>query len=128
MIITGVPPDGWRFMSLADHQDRDTFERWLDKKEVDRGQRKGVETAIRTTLRFLRFARKDLWKEPYFKWFSGNIGEIRASFGNVEYRPLGCDGPEPDQFTVLIGAYKKGKIWTPANARKHGCYEAQRTN
>lgn len=104
-------------MSLADNQDRDTFQRWLDK-EVDIGQRKGVETAIRTTLRFLRFARKDLWKEPHFKWFSEGIGEIRSDFGKVEYRPLGCNGPEPDQFTLLIGAKKKGSVWTPADAKK----------
>ena len=79
---------------------------------------KGVETAIKTTLRFLRFTKKDSWKEPHFKWFSGGIGEIRSDFGNIEYRPLGCNGPGPDQFTVLIGAYKKGKVWTPADARK----------
>lgn len=114
---SGVPKNGWRFMSMADNQDRDTFQRWLEK-EVDIGQRKGVETAIRTTLRFLAFAKKDLWKEPHFKWFSGGIGEIRSDFGNVEYRPLGCNGPGPDQFTILIGAKKKGKVWTPAEARK----------
>jgi len=114
--VPPVPPDGWRFMSLADHRDRDTFERWLDK-EIDRGQRKGVEATIRTTLRFLRFARKDLWRPPHFRWF-GDIGEIRSDYGNVEYRPLGCNGPDPDQFTILIGAYKKGKVWTPADARK----------
>ena len=108
-------PKKWRFMSMADNQDRDTFERWLSK-EVDRGQRQGVEAAIRTTLRFLRVARRDLWREPYFKWFSGGVGEVRSHYGNVEYRPLGCDGPESDQFTVLIGAYKKGRVWTPRDA------------
>jgi hypothetical protein len=117
MLDLGVPKNGWRFMSMADSQDRDTFRRWLDK-EIDQGQRKGVETAIKTTLRFLRFAKKDSWREPHFKWFSGGIGEIRSDFGNVEYRPLGCNGPGLDQFTILIGAYKKGKVWTPASARK----------
>jgi hypothetical protein len=117
MFDSGVPKTGWRFMSMSDSKDRDTFRRWLDK-EVDQGQRKGVETAIKTTLRFLRFTKKDSWKEPHFKWFSGGIGEIRSDFGNIEYRPLGCNGPGPDQFTVLIGAYKKGKVWTPADARK----------
>ena len=46
------------------------------------------------------------------------MGEIRSDYGNVEYRPLGCNGPDPDQFTILIGAFKKGKVWTPADARK----------
>jgi hypothetical protein len=104
-------------MSMADSRDRDTFERWLEK-EIDQGQRKGVETAIKTTLRFLRFARKDLWREPHFRWFSGGVGEVRSDHGNVEYRPLGCNGPGSDQFTILIGAYKKGKVWTPHEARK----------
>lgn len=104
-------------MSMADYQGRDTFQRWLEK-EIDIGQRKGVEAAIRTTLRFLRFARKDLWKEPHFKWFSGGVGEVRSDYGNVEYRPLGCNGPGPDQFTIMIGAYKKQKVWTPHDARR----------
>jgi hypothetical protein len=116
MIKSDVPKNGWRFMSMADNQDRDTFQRWLDKG-IDQGQRKGVETAIKTTLRFLRFARKLLWREPHFKWFSSGIGEVRSDYGNVEYRPLGCDGPDSDQFTLLIGAYKKGKIWSPRDAR-----------
>ena len=104
-------------MSMADNQDRDTFERWLDKG-LDQGQRKGVETAIKTTLRFLQFARRDLWKRPHFQWFSGGIGEIRSDFGNVEYRPLGSNGPGPGQFTILIGASKKGNVWTPPDAKK----------
>src|ERR1035438_3093806 len=91
MIESGVPKNGWRFMSLADNQGRDTLERWFDK-EIDQGRRKGVETAIKTTLRFLRFARKDLWKRPHFQWFSGGIGEVRSDYGNIEYRPLGCNG------------------------------------
>jgi hypothetical protein len=113
----GVPKAGWRFMSMADNQGRDTFQRWLDK-EVDQGQRKGVETAIKTTLRFLRFSQKRLWREPHFKWLSGGIGEVRSDHGNVEYRPLGCNGPTSDQFTIVIGASKKGKLWTPKDARK----------
>ncbi len=114
---SGVPKSGWRFMSMADNQGRDTFERWL-VKEIDQGQRKGVEVAIRTTLRFLRFARKDLWKKPHFCWFPGSIGEVRSDHGNIEYRPLGCNGPGSEQFTILLGAYKKGKVWTPQDARK----------
>jgi len=116
-MIPGVPPDGWRFMSMSDNQGRDTFRRWLEK-DVDIGQRKGVETALKTTMRFLMVARKELWREPHFKWLSDGIGEIRSDFGNVEYRPLGCSGPDPDQFTILIGAKKKGKVWTPADAKK----------
>jgi hypothetical protein len=117
MLETGDPKTGWRFMSMADAQGRDTFQRWLEK-EIDQGQRKGVETAIKTTLRFLRFTKRENWKVPHFRWFGSGIGEIRSDFGNVEYRPLGCNGPGPDQFTVLIGAYKKGKVWTPQDARK----------
>lgn len=104
-------------MSLADNQGRDTFQRWLDKA-VDVSQRKGAETAIRTTLRFLRSSRKVLWREPHFKWLGDGVGEIRSDFGNVEYRPLGCNGPGSDQFTILLGASKKGKVWTPPDARK----------
>lgn len=41
---------------------------------------------------------------------------MRFHANNVQYRPLGFFGPNRHEYTILIGASKKGKIWTPADA------------
>lgn len=66
-----------------------------------------------------------VWVEPYFKWLKGkenkDLGEIRKT-GSIQYRIIGCKGPGPDEFTLLIGATKTtrgaaGKTaWNPSNA------------
>jgi hypothetical protein len=37
-----------------------------------------------------------------------DILEIRVKSGNVQYRPLGCYGPNRRVFTIVIGAIEKG--------------------
>ena len=58
------------------------------------------------------------WSMPDFKPLGGGICELRFKVSGKAYRPLGCDGPGPNQFTILIGAYKKMKKWTPQDARQ----------
>ena len=58
------------------------------------------------------------WGMPDFKPFGGGIFEIRFKADGKQYRPLGYDGPGPHQFTILIGAYKKMRKWTPLNAQE----------
>ena len=54
------------------------------------------------------------------------IGEIRSCYANVEYRPLGCLGPGANQFTILLGAYKKGRVWTPREAQAIALVRSER--
>jgi len=58
------------------------------------------------------------WSMPDFKPLGDGIFELRFKAGGKQYRPLGYDGPGAHQFTILIGAYKKMKKWTPQDARK----------
>lgn len=118
-----APEGGWRFMKVATGSGRDAISDWLS--DVPIGERKGVRAYLVATLRHLRFLPRASWKRPQFDWLSGEkhsgIGEIRFEFRNVPYRPLGCFGPEPDQFTILIGCRKsrgrKGKTkWKPPSA------------
>jgi hypothetical protein len=54
----------------------------------------------------------------YFKALKGYDGiyEIKFIVNNIQYRPLGCYGPDRKQFTILIGATKKGRRFNPINA------------
>lgn len=58
------------------------------------------------------------WGMSDFKSLGGGIFELRFKAGGKQYRPLGYDGPRKHQFTILIGAYKKMKKWTPHEAPK----------
>lgn len=58
------------------------------------------------------------WGRPYFSGLGGqkNIYEIIVKTKDRQYRPLGCFGPGPQIFTILIGASKKQRIWSPPSA------------
>ncbi len=118
--VPNLPLNGWRFCSLRTESGRDRIEDWF-KGEVPIGEAKGVREYLLESLRNLRFLRMELWKMPQFQWFQGahdGIGEIRFSYRKVEYRFLGCLGPEPDQFTLVAGASKRSNSeWSPRNVR-----------
>lgn len=73
---------------------------------------------IESILVFL--ASQRIWRNiPYVKKLTDcdDIHEIIITYNNIQYRPLGCYGPEKDEFTLLVGATKKGKIWVPKDAK-----------
>ncbi len=118
-----APLGGWRFMKFRTGAGRDAIEEWLS--DVPIGERRGVRAYFIATLRHLRYLPRFLWRRPQFDWLSGErykgIGELRFDFNKVKYRPLGCFGPQSDQFTILIGCRKararKGRtIWKPSSA------------
>ena len=98
-----VPPDGWRFMSFCAQRGTDAVQEWLIGG-IPIGERNGVWTYFRTTLWHLRVVPRWLWRRPQFDWLKGDkykdIGEVRFKYKGVAYRPLGCFGPERDQFTA----------------------------
>jgi hypothetical protein len=52
----------------------------------------------------------NVWPPHYVSALTGCPGilELRIKSFGVEYRPLGCYGPRPRDFTLLIGAIEKG--------------------
>jgi hypothetical protein len=78
-----------------------------------------VRNRIKTIFLYLQSQRS--WRNiPYIKKLSdcGDVCEIIIKINNIQYRPLGCYGPGKDEFTLLVGASKKERIWTPRNARE----------
>lgn len=103
---------------------RDLVEEWIQKK-VAIGEQKGVRIELEAILRILRFVKFESWSRPQFDWLQGDhcqgIGELIVDYRGVPYRLLGTFGPQPDQFTILVGARKdrkrKGKVqWDPESA------------
>jgi hypothetical protein len=51
-----------------------------------------------------------VWSPQYVSSLRGyqGVSEIRVNSCGVQYRPLGCHGPDRKEFTILIGSVEKG--------------------
>jgi hypothetical protein len=51
-----------------------------------------------------------IWPAQYVSALRGykQIYEIRVGCSGVQYRPLGCYGPDRGEFTILVGSVEKG--------------------
>ncbi|MFO1100470.1 MAG: type II toxin-antitoxin system RelE/ParE family toxin [Xanthobacteraceae bacterium] len=81
-------------------------------------QSDAVRAALDVALEFLEQRARDEWRRPAFDLLSGKmagIGEIRLKV-DKEYRILGFFGPNQSEFTMLIGASKKGRSYDPRDA------------
>ncbi len=99
---------------------KDILEKWLD----DEGA--GAEEALDAMIKRLSPLRREVWGSRFVHKIEGqkDIYELIISTGDKQYRPLGCFGPGQREFTILIGASKKGgrkrrpMRWDPPNALK----------
>lgn len=106
----------WTFKVFMD-AGTNIIEDWLSKLPPD------IRAKIRTLL--VHMANERNWVRPYFDKLKGyeNLYEIIIK-SNIQYRILGCHGPNRREFTLLIGATKggaskrKSATWNPKNARE----------
>lgn len=58
------------------------------------------------------------WHRPYAAKLSGvkDVYEIRFKADNKQYRPMGFFGPRENEFTIVVWAIEKGKIYNPHDA------------
>ena len=121
----------WTFRFYVSASGRAVVQDWYDD-QVDE-----VQAKFDTVLEYLAQRERHEWNRPEFAPLTGKhsgLGELRFDFGKLEYRPIGCFGPARSDFTILIGATKKGKNYDPRNAldtaleRKNVVGEVRRTN
>jgi hypothetical protein len=100
----------WTIKVFRNLNGRDFFEDWMEEQSID------AQESIRVMIRRLQFMKK--WDRPFFSMLHGHkyIAEIIVKTKDKQYRPLGCMGPGPQVFTILAGASKKGRIWSPHDA------------
>jgi hypothetical protein len=102
----------WIFRCYVSPSGRDLFQVWYDD------QTEAVQAAVDVALEFLVQRPRDEWRRPAFDLLSGKmreLGEIRFKV-DKQYRILGFFGPNASEFTMLIGASKKGSNYDPRNA------------
>ncbi len=78
-------------------------------------QSEAVCATLDARLEFLAQRPRNEWLRPVFDLLSGNmreVGEIRFKV-DKQYRILSFFGPARAEFTLLIGASKKGKTYDP---------------
>lgn len=105
----------WTIKVFVKENGEDAFEEWMEG--VAKDDPEGYER-IRAMIRRLSSTKK--WDRPFFAMLTDceHICEIIVKTKNTQYRPLGCYGPGPQILTILVGASKKQKVWTPANAKE----------
>ncbi|MEY9886351.1 type II toxin-antitoxin system RelE/ParE family toxin [Bradyrhizobium sp. USDA 329] len=102
----------WTFRCYVSASGRDMFKDWYDD------QSEQVQAAVDVALEFLAQRPRHDWRRPEFDLLSGKmreVGEIRFKV-DKQYRILGFFGPNTSEFTMLIGASKKGSNYDPRNA------------
>jgi hypothetical protein len=91
---------------------RDMIDDWYRRQSDE------VQGALDVALEYLVQRPRDEWRRPEFDLLSGKmraVGEIRLKV-DKQYRILGFFGPGRSDFTLLVGASKKGKVYSPTGA------------
>lgn len=72
-------------------------------------QPEGAQAAIDTRILIMKGLDKLQWSQKWVSSYSGyaKLFELRIPYNKVQYRPLGCYGPDQREFTILIGAIER---------------------
>lgn len=90
---------------------RGVISQWVDKEiEFE------AEIEFHSKLRVLAVTPRDLWNRPDYAPFNPEISEIRLKANRLEHRVFGFFLTEASQYVMLMGATKKGRIYTPRDA------------
>jgi hypothetical protein len=103
----------WTFMEFQTLGGRGVIEKWA-LKEIEAG----AEIEFHALLRALAVTPRDLWVRPDYAPFDPEIGEIRFFANKLQHRVFGFFLLEAKQYVMLVGATKKGKIYTPRDAEE----------
>lgn len=101
----------WTFKDYLTANGQNEIHVWLN------AQSPAVKAEINSFILFLE-ASAPLLRHPHAHDIKGHADliELRKKAGGVQYRPLCCYGPRRQEVTILLGASKKGSVWTPKNA------------
>jgi hypothetical protein len=101
----------WIFRDFVNERDENEVREWIDSLEVKRAR-------IKIDVRLRDLEKVEQLRYPYVeKWVGeSDLYEVRVVFSGVEYRLLGCYGPERRDFTLLVGATMRDDKLEPRNA------------
>ena len=102
----------WRFRTYVSETGRGEVQKHIDALDVEAAE------FFRAAVRWLAPMPASEWHEPKAKKLHGykELYEIRFKANGVQQRPIGFFGPESNQFTILIWATHKQRVYKPAEA------------
>lgn len=94
----------WNFRDYLDQDGGNPIRKWIDK------QPKKARAKIDAWILILEGI--SVWPPQYVSALKGcrDVFELRIVQNGVQYRPLGCFGPDKREFTLLLGAVEKGQL------------------
>lgn len=100
----------WNFKVFLRDKTVNDIDEWLKLQPVK------VRVKMRSIIAHLEITQN--WPIQYFcNWVgSDNLYELKITYNNVQYRPLGFFGPGIREFTILIGAKEIGNKLDPKAA------------
>ena len=94
---------GWIFYEFIDADGKAPFSLWLSSQPEE------AQAAIDNRILTMMSLAKQQWSLKWIKPYTGyaKLLELRITHKKVQYRPLGCYGPEKEQFTIVEGAIER---------------------
>lgn len=95
---------GWSFLEFTEVDGMAPFSSvWMMQ------QPEGAQAAIDTRILIMKSLDKLQWSQKWISSYTGyaKLFELRIPHNKVQYRPLGCYGPDQREFTILIGAIER---------------------
>jgi hypothetical protein len=92
----------WAFRDYLDSRGRNAVREWINDLPF------AAQAKVDSILLILQV--RKIWPAQYVSALRGypDILELRIGSSGVQYRPLGCYGPEKGEFTILLGSTEKG--------------------
>jgi hypothetical protein len=104
----------WTFMERMTVSGRGVISDWY-RKEIE----PSAQSEFDDVLRFLAASPRELWVRPPYSPLTPEFGEIRFKANRLEHRVFGFFLEGTNQYVMLVGATKKGKDYTPSDAKKN---------
>lgn len=103
---------GWQFRVFVSETGSNGLQKTIDAQD------EAVIQHFKVRVKYLANTPKRDWQEPYALKLKKvtDIYEIRFKANGVQFRPLGFFGPDGNEFTILIWATHKQKIYDPHDA------------
>jgi hypothetical protein len=107
----------WTFLDYLGASGENMIVAWLQEIHSAKTRTK-VSARMDAKIEHVSVLEQRDWPRYLFTELAGFPGilEMRFTYNNVQYRPLGFFGPDRYEFTFLIGAIEKNSRFIPPNA------------
>lgn len=105
--------DVWVFRCYNSASGQNSIDRWYQRITPE------AQAEFDTVLVYLERRLRLEWRRPQFASLGGKyreLCELRFKASNLQHRVFGFFGPSRLEFTMLVGATKKGRAYTPRGA------------